>query len=318
MTQMTQTAATIKQITANIQGMRGQTANQAQEVQETGAAVEHTIASISNLNEHITAQSESVSQSSAAIEEMLANIHSVVETLSKNAENVHALAASSEVGRSGLRKVSDGFAEIARESEGLLEINSVMESIASQTNLLSMNAAIEAAHAGEAGKGFAVVAGEIRKLAESSAAQSKTTADMLKKIKSAIDMLTRLTAEVLNGFETIDHGVKTVSEQERSILAAMEEQETGSKHIFEAISTLNTITDLVKRQSVTMAAESEKVSRHSHHLEQITESITQGMDEISSGADQIVGSVTRVIEISDENKTGIGALFGAVSQFKVE
>ncbi|MHC6201622.1 methyl-accepting chemotaxis protein [Breznakiellaceae bacterium SP9] len=316
-TNMAQTAAAIQQITANIASMRGQTTNQALEVRETGAAVEHTIASINSLNEHISTQGQRVSQSSTAIEEMLANIHSVVETLSKNSENVNALAASSEVGRNGLQKVSDGFAEIARESEGLLEINAVMENIASQTNLLSMNAAIEAAHAGEAGKGFAVVAGEIRKLAESSAAQSKTTATMLKKIKAAIDTLTRLTADVLNGFGSIDQGVKVVSEQERSILSAMEEQETGSKHIFEAIGTLNTITDLVKRESVTMAAESKKVGQHSRHLEEITEAITQGMNEMSQGANQIVGTVTRVIEISSENKTGINALFGAVSKFKV-
>jgi methyl-accepting chemotaxis protein len=129
-----------------------------------------------------------------------------------------------EVWRNGLQDVAAGIQQIARESEGLLEINAVIENIASQTNLLSMNAAIEATHAGEAGKGFAVVADEIRKLAESSGEQSKTISSMLKKIKDSIDKITRSTDAVLNKFEAIDSGVKTVSDQEENIRNAMEEQ----------------------------------------------------------------------------------------------
>ncbi|MHC6201854.1 methyl-accepting chemotaxis protein [Breznakiellaceae bacterium SP9] len=315
---MKETAVTIEQITANIAGIREQSGSQAEEVRETGAAMERTREQITALNEHIAAQVETVSQSSAVVEQLLANIHSVTETLVKNTENVRLLAESSEIGRSGLQGVADGFTEIARESEGLLEINAVMENIASQTNLLSMNAAIEAAHAGEAGKGFAVVAGEIRKLAENSSEQSKTTAAMLKKITSAITTLTKSTAEVLNRFEAIDHEVKTVSTQEQSILAAMEEQQTGSKHILETIGRLQTVTDLVGTQSMDMAAESEKVMQRSRHLEQLTQSITQSMDEMSAGASQIDTAVVRVSEISGENERNITVLSGEVAKFKVD
>ncbi|MDR0723154.1 MAG: methyl-accepting chemotaxis protein, partial [Treponema sp.] len=146
------------------------------------------------------------------------------------------------MGRTGLQEVANDIQEIERESAGLLEINAVMENIASQTNLLSMNAAIEAAHAGEAGKGFAVVADEIRKLAESSSEQSKTISTVLNKIKESINKITTSTAEVLLNFEAINEGVKTVTDQETTVRNAMEEQGIGSKAILESIASLNEIT----------------------------------------------------------------------------
>jgi methyl-accepting chemotaxis protein len=174
--------------------------------------MEQVTLNINKLNGHVEQQTESVSQSSSAIEEMLANIQSVTQTLVRNAENVDELIDAAKVGRTGLEEVSSDIQEIARESAGILEINSVMQNISSQTNLLSMNAAIEAAHAGEAGKGFAVVADEIRKLAENSGKQSKTISQVLKTIKGSIDKITASTNTVLEKFQAIDDRVRIVSE----------------------------------------------------------------------------------------------------------
>jgi methyl-accepting chemotaxis protein len=249
---------------------------------------------------------------------MLANIQSVTQTLVRNTDNVRNLADSSGVGRTGLEEVAADIQEIARESEGLLEINAVMENIASQTNLLSMNAAIEAAHAGEAGKGFAVVADEIRKLAESSGEQSKTISGVLKKIKESIDKITRSTQEVLNKFETIDEEVRTVSDQEATIRNAMEEQGQGSQQILEAVSRLNEITGGVKRSSEEMNVGSKDVIKTSRTLESITQEITNGMNEMAAGAEQINVAVARVNTISGTNKENINVLVQEVSRFKVE
>jgi methyl-accepting chemotaxis protein len=312
------TAAAINEITANIQSMKGQTGNQLSGVTKTGDSMEHIMNSIYKLNRHAAMQSESVSQSSSAIEEMLANIQSVTQTLVKNTENVNALAKSSEVGRTDLQTVSSNIQEIARESAGLLEINAVMENIASQTNLLSMNAAIEAAHAGEAGKGFAVVADEIRKLAESSSEQSKTISTVLKKIKASIDSITQSTDVVLKRFEEIEQDVQTVSVQEANIRTAMEEQTEGSRQILEAITQLKEISDLVKGTSEDMSVEGKEVVTLSGNLQRITQEITVGMEEMATGAEQINDSVTRINEISGTNKTSIDTLNKEVDTFKVE
>ncbi|GHV94487.1 methyl-accepting chemotaxis protein [Spirochaetia bacterium] len=315
---MTESAAAINEITANIQSIKGRVINQSASVTETNATMEQITVNIDKLSGHVDRQTASVSQSSSAIEEMLANIQSVTQTLMKNVENVNDLTSASEVGRTGLQEVATDIQEISRESEGLLEINAVMENIASQTNLLSMNAAIEAAHAGEAGKGFAVVADEIRKLAESSSEQSKTISTVLKKIKESIDKITKSTDNVLNKFEAIDGGVKTVADQEANIRNAMEEQSEGSKQVLEAIANVNEITQQVKVGSAEMLEGSREVIKESKNLEVVTQEITGGMNEMATGADQINVAVNRVNELTGQNRENIDLLVQEVSRFKIE
>ncbi|MDR2797344.1 MAG: methyl-accepting chemotaxis protein [Treponema sp.] len=315
---MSKTATAVKEITANIQRIKSRVINQSASVTETKATMDQITNNIGKLKEHVDRQSDSVAQSSSAVEEMLANIQSVTQTLVKNVANVQELIEASTVGRSGLQEVATNIQEIARESEGLLEINAVMENIASQTNLLSMNAAIEAAHAGEAGKGFAVVADEIRKLAENSGEHSKIISTVLKKIKDSIDKITRSTTSVLNKFEAIDNGVQTVSDQEEHIRNAMEEQSVGSKQILEAIAQLNEVTRIVQNGSTEMLEGSRQIIEESKNLELVTQEISNGMNEMAVGADQINETVNRVNTISEENKDNIEVLVQEVSKFKIE
>jgi methyl-accepting chemotaxis protein len=315
---MTQTAAAVNQITANVQSIKGRVINQSASVTETNATMEQITVNIDKLNDHIESQAASVTESSSAIEEMLANIQSVTQTLAKNAQNVTALTDASEVGRSGLQEVASDIQEIERESKGLLEINVVMENIASQTNLLSMNAAIEAAHAGEAGKGFAVVADEIRKLAENSGEQSKVISSTLKKMTESIVKIAASTENVLKNFEMIDKSVKIVAEQESNIQNAMEEQSQGSKQILEAVSEMNEITQQVKGGSMEMLEGSKEVIEESKNLERVTQEISGGMNEMAAGSDEINVAVHQVNEISTKNKETIDKLMKEVSRFKVE
>jgi len=315
---MTETAAAINEITANIDNIKGRVINQSASVTETNATMEQVAVNIDKLNGHVENQSRNVAQASSAIEQMVANINSVTSTLVNNAANVKTLQEASEVGKNGLQEVAMDIQEISRESEGLLEINAVMENIASQTNLLSMNAAIEAAHAGEAGKGFAVVADEIRKLAESSSEQSKTIGTVLKKIAESIKKITSSTDNVLNKFEAIDTGVRTVSMQEENIRNAMEEQEQGSKQVLGSVSTMNELTQQVKSGSEEMREGSQEVMKESHNLEKVTQEITGGMSEMATGAEQVNIAVNNVNDMTQRNRDAIEDLLKEVSRFKIE
>jgi methyl-accepting chemotaxis protein len=315
---MTETAAAINEITANIQSVKNRVVNQSASVTETNATMEQITGNIGKLNGHVERQVDSVAQSSSAIEEMLANIQSVTQTLHNNAQNVVSLTEVSEVGRPGLQEVAADIQDIERESKGLLEINIVMENIASQTNLLSMNAAIEAAHAGEAGKGFAVVADEIRKLAENSSEQSKVISTVLKKMTESINKISHSTESVLQNFELIDKSVKIVAEQESNIQNAMEEQSQGSKQILDAVSEMNEVTQQVKSGSTEMREGSKEVIEESKNLEKVTQEIAGGMNEMAAGAEQINVAVNQVNEISRKNRDTIGLLLEEVSRFKVE
>ena len=179
-----------------------------------------------------------VASSSSAIEEMIGNIISIENTIQKSVEAVNNLDLATNAGESNLAEVSNLVEKIEQGSEGLEEMSNVIQQIAEQTNMLAMNAAIEAAHAGEAGKGFAVVADEIRKLAENSGTEAKKIADVLAEIKQMIDNAYEGTVSTQKEFEVIVKRSNEVKAMELEIKDAISEQNNGGKLILDAVSRL--------------------------------------------------------------------------------
>jgi methyl-accepting chemotaxis protein len=314
---MGDTAKAVAGIEAAVEAIRERTRLQNASTQRTNAAMEQMTAAITVLNGEVEIQGKSVDQSSEAIEEALANITRVAGICQANAENVARLAEASGVGRTGLEAVAQDIQNIARDSEGLLEINAVIQSVASKTNLLSMNAAIEAAHAGEAGKGFAVVADEIRKLAENSAEQSKTIGTVLKKITDSIASIQQAANGVLEKFETIDAGVQSVMEEDERIRGAMEEQSAGGKQILEALEKLNDITRRVQAGAGEMQKECGAVIQEGKNLETASAEISEGVTEIASKTGEVNNAVERLREIGGKNIRNIETLGKAISQINI-
>ena len=312
------TSFAITEIEFSIQSVRNQTIDQSASVAETSATMKQITSGIEKLNHLIENQSANVTESSAAIEEMMANISNVTNTLYKNSDNIKKLIDSSDSGRVDINKIADDIQQVARESDGLLEISVLIQNIAGQTDLLAMNAAIEAAHAGESGKGFAVVADEVRKLAESTSDQAKTVASVLNKIKTSIESITKSVANIIDKFNSIENGIKIVSDQEGVIRYAMQEQTAGSKQVLEAISQLNDITQSVMSSSSEMLIGGQQVIKEIVHLNKIAEETTTNMNTITNGAKDVSVAVHKVNELTESNKSSVNELIKEVNRFKVE
>ncbi|MCR4715064.1 MAG: methyl-accepting chemotaxis protein, partial [Treponemataceae bacterium] len=210
----------VKSVNSGIDSVKNEMRNQTSGVDETSSSVNQIISKANVLNSSIQGQVAAVTQSSSAVEEMVANINSVTQILNQNTKTVEALTTASDDGRKSVETAVSTSQQIIEQSATLMEATTIIQTIAAQTNLLAMNAAIESAHAGEAGKGFAVVADEIRKLAEQSSAQGKNINDSLKNLSASIQLVSTNTKEVQEKFNAIYDLAQTVMRQEDVIMNA--------------------------------------------------------------------------------------------------
>ncbi len=305
---VTETASAINQINMNIDNVKEQSLTQAASVSETAATIEEIIRTIKQLNTGIETQSASIIQSSSSVEQMVTSIGQITETLEKTNTVIKDFASATEDGKNTVSESNAVMQKIAEESGGLLEASTVIQHIASQTNLLAMNAAIEAAHAGDAGKGFAVVADEIRKLAEESNTQGKTITTTLKALSGEIETLSNSAKKAEEKFNIIFELSGQVQHMSDRVMEAMQEQANGGAEVLTAIKNINSVTTEVREGSHEMLIGGQGVAEEMRKLDKLTRTITYSMNEMASGALQINAAVKDVNEISQKNKESIGHL----------
>jgi len=312
-----ESASAVHEISSNIESSRKQAARQSERAIAVAEAVNYISIGMSKLDELVETQVSGNTEVAASVEQMVGNIASVTQSVNRMADRFKVLLGSADDGRVRQEAVNESVAAISRQSVELMEANEAISSIAAQTNLLAMNAAIEAAHAGDAGKGFSVVADEIRKLSENASEQSNTIGKQLSNISSSIQGVVAASSESATVFAEIAEGVQATGSLVNQIESAMSEQREGSRQILDALRDMNAVGADVKENASSMKRSASESLESMKELSDLSAEIRNSMDEMLAGATQIRTAAQVVANLANETGEHVGSMNEKIGQFIV-
>ena len=286
-------------------------------VTDTSVLVAQISSNIGTLNQMIDSQVSAITQASAGIEQMIANIQSISSSVDKMAGEFAELNSATAEGIEKNRIVNELLNSVLAQSKTLQDTNMVIASISSQTNLLSMNAMIESAHAGEAGKGFAVVAEEIRKLADTSATQSKSIGENLKLIAANIQKVVESADLSKASFEVVSDRTNNTSELVYSIKRATEEQSEGSKNLLETLAKMNNISVSVQRSSKKIEDRAKTVLNSIEGLKESSKNMAQNFNKIVSTTEVTQETTKNLHQLTEDMTSAVNNISERIEEFKV-
>ena len=254
---------------------------------------------INEISEKMKSQSDAVNRTSVSVQQMMANIVTVSQGSTRANTYSKILDAEARDGGNISESVADSIQGIKDYSKQITNITQVIHNISEQTNLLAMNAAIEAAHAGDYGRGFTVVAEKIRKLAEDTANNSTVINDLIEETIQAIEQTVALVSKSAASSDKILESSVMLSDVISSISMANEELDVGRKDILNNVSNLNIITEAVQELSVRQMQMSSMVSQNIAGVDKLAEDVVNVVNNTENDVKVLLGSIENVAELSN-------------------
>ena len=315
--QLDETKSQMENISREIQTATATLQEEDKSVTGTSELVSQISSNITTLNQMIDSQVDAITQASAGIEQMIGNIQSITNSVDMMAGEFTELNAATVEGIEKNRIVNELLNTVLAQSKSLQDTNMVIANISSQTNLLSMNAMIESAHAGEAGKGFAVVAEEIRKLADTSATQSKSIGENLKLIAANIQKVVESADLSKASFEVVSDKTNNTSELVYSIKKATEEQSEGSKHLLETLAKMNNISVSVQRSSKKIGDRALSVLDAIAGLKESSKNMAENFNQIVTTTETTQQTTRNLHHLTIDMTNAVNNISARIEEFKV-
>ncbi len=312
----TETTSSVSEITENIDSVNNRIEHLNTQVSDLLAAIEEITSNVKSFGNRINDQSAMTEESTASITEMSSSLLNMAKVSEKKKNAVNKLLTVSKKGATDLQQTMKIFSEdVVEKMSEITEMNSVINSVAAQTNLLAMNAAIEAAHAGDAGKGFSVVADEIRKLAETTAGSTGDIARILRDIQEGVSKTDKNTRQTAQAFIEIEQETNGVFQAFTEIISSIEELSAGANEILTAMTSLNNLAAGVQTDSAELTEGVTLVFQGINTIQNIFSEITGSMKELKKGADEINRAMQDSASITHDFSKGFKRIKTEIERF---
>lgn len=290
-------------------------AQQKNEVEDSRTTLNEMLGSLDSIRGNLDEQASAVEETSSSITEMAASIKSVSSSTDKVNSLSQNLLSITAVGKKAVEDSIVAVKAIESSSTQVHDLVGVIANISAQTNLLAMNAAIEAAHAGDSGRGFAVVATEIRKLAEDSAKSAKEIADNINDVLKKVHNGVTLSEKAGVALQQVTDDIGETSTLITDIAFAMTEQSSGANQVVEAVSNLLDTSQNIQKIAQNQKDQNEQMREAIQHLVQAFQNIYEETQELTSRNDQIKDDAGQLQNVTTDNEEVVTSLNDLLKEF---